>query len=225
MLIECINIDKTFSKGSIKVDALKNVNVSIKKGSFVAIIGPSGSGKSTLMNILGCLDKPTKGKYILDGINVSKRKLSALADIRNRKIGYIFQNFNLLARYNLFANVELPLIYSGMTKKKRRSMVMEAIELVGLRDRIKHRPSELSGGQCQRVAIARALVNKPSIILADEPTGNLDSKTGKEIIQIFKNLILEKNTIIIVTHDQDVAKNAKNKITISDGIVKQVIRK
>lgn len=219
MLIRLENLNKVYSAGNIKVSALKDVNIEIEYGSFAAIVGPSGSGKSTLMNILGCLDAPSNGEYYLDGIAVSKMKQGELADIRNKKIGFIFQNFNLLARYNIFHNVELPLIYSGLSGKRRKALVMEAIDMVGLTDRIKHRPGELSGGQRQRVAIARALVNKPPVILADEPTGNLDSKTGREILDIFERIISEGNTIIMVTHDSNIASEAQRRIRIADGIV------
>ena len=217
VLIDCRNLSKSYQMGSETVHALQNINLTIEKGSFTAIVGPSGSGKSTLMNILGCLDTPTSGTYNLDGIEVSTIPASKLAEVRNHKIGFIFQSFNLLSRYNIFSNVELPLIYSGLSKKERETFVMEAIELVGLKDRIKHRPTELSGGQRQRVAIARALVNRPSIILADEPTGNLDSRTGEEILTVFRKLISRGNTIIMVTHDVKVAANADMRVTIRDG--------
>jgi putative ABC transport system ATP-binding protein len=222
MVIECEDISKVYELGSEKVYALKDASFGIEEGSYTAILGPSGSGKSTLMNIIGCLDMPTKGRYRLAGIDVTSMKAKELAEIRNKKIGFIFQTFNLLSRYNIFHNVELPLIYSGLSRKERERHVLHAIELVGLRDRIKHRPNELSGGQRQRVAIARALVNRPSLILADEPTGNLDSKTGKEILEVFKNLIDERNTIIMVTHDMKVAKAAKGKITIADGQIQEI---
>lgn len=221
MLIKCVNLYKTYQLGSTEVHALQHVNIGIEEGAFAAIVGPSGSGKSTLMNIIGCLDTPTSGNYYLDNINIAETPLNYLAGIRNNKIGFIFQTFNLLSRYNIYSNVELPLIYSGMEKAERSRRVIEAIRMVGLIDRIKHKPSELSGGQRQRVSIARALVNNPSIILADEPTGNLDSKTGQEILKIFKKLVDMGNTIIIVTHDDKIAKIARQKITITDGLVKQ----
>ena len=208
--------------GSTEIKALVHTNFIIGKGSGTAIIGPSGSGKSTLMNILGCLDNPTTGSYYLEDILVSSLSGNELSAIRNRMIGFIFQNFNLLPRYNVFHNIELPLIYSGLSKKERKRKVLSAVEMVGLTDRIGHKPSELSGGERQRVAIARALVNDPSIILADEPTGNLDSKTGNEILNIFEDLITAGNTIIIVTHDTNIAKKMKQRIEISDGRIKSL---
>jgi putative ABC transport system ATP-binding protein len=217
MLIHCENISKSYVMGKIKVEALKNISFCIEEGSSTAVVGPSGSGKSTLMNILGCLDTPTRGTYFLSGLDISSLGRNKLSFIRNKKIGFIFQNFNLLPRYNIYHNVELPLIYSGLNSRERRERVLEAIKMVGLTDRRKHKPSELSGGQKQRVAIARALVNKPSIILADEPTGNLDTATGKEIMDIFNNLVENGNTIIIVTHDMQVAEETGKKITIIDG--------
>ena len=221
MLIKCKDIQKSYYMGNIEVKALIDINLEIKEGSYTAILGTSGSGKSTLMNILGCLDIPTGGKYYLDDIDVNSLSKKEIVHIRNKKIGFIFQNFNLLSRYNVFHNVELPLIYSGLSRKERKNPVMSAIRMVGLTHRIKHRPSELSGGEKQRVAIARALVNKPSIILADEPTGNLDSKTGKEILNVFKKLTRMGNTIIVVTHDLNIAKTTQKRITISDGGIKK----
>ncbi|MBI4977600.1 MAG: ABC transporter ATP-binding protein [Spirochaetes bacterium] len=222
MLIRCADISKSYFIDAMEVKVLFNVHFSLEPNSFTAIIGPSGSGKSTLMNIIGCLDTPTGGTYMLDGIDVGSLQMRELAFIRNNKLGFIFQNFNLLSRYNVFHNVELPLIYSGLSREERHELVMDAIGRVGLTERIKHRPSELSGGQKQRVAIARALVNKPSLILADEPTGNLDSKTGKEILVIFKDLIAAGNTIIMVTHDPAVAAMADRRITIADGRIASI---
>lgn len=218
-VIRLRGIDKIYGMGDIEVHALKDVNLDIAYGTYAAILGPSGSGKSTLMNILGCLDAPTNGEYTLDGEKISAMKSKDLSFIRNRKIGFIFQNFNLLSRYSVYHNVELPLIYSGITGKERDAFVMDAITTVGLADRAKHKPTELSGGQRQRVAIARALVTKPSIILADEPTGNLDSKTGREIMEVFRMLVEEGNTLILVTHDLHVAEMTERKITISDGAI------
>jgi putative ABC transport system ATP-binding protein len=202
-----------------EVPALKGVSVNIQKGEYVAIMGPSGSGKSTLMNILGCLDTPTSGDYILEGVNVSNMNDNQLAEIRNRKIGFVFQTFNLLPRANALHNVELPLIYSGMSGKERKKRAIESLEKVRLTDRMMHKPNELSGGQRQRVAIARALVNNPSIILADEPTGNLDSKTGEEIMILFDELYRAGNTIILVTHEHDIAEHAHRVIKLKDGMV------
>ena len=217
MLIKLDGIWKTYCMGSISVDALKKVDLEIDSGDYVAILGPSGSGKSTLMNIIGCLDTPSKGSYYLNGIDISKAGANYLADIRNNQIGFIFQSFNLLARYNVFSNIELPLIYSGLSLKERRKRVNDAIELVGLTERVKHKPNELSGGQKQRVAIARALVNKPSLIIADEPTGNLDSVTGLEIMKVFNELSAAGNTLCLVTHDNNVATYAKRRIVMKDG--------
>jgi putative ABC transport system ATP-binding protein len=217
MLIKLENIWKTYSIGETKVDALRDVTLDIKEGEYVAILGPSGSGKSTLMNIIGCLDTPTSGNYYFDCKDISKASPDFLANLRNTKLGFVFQNFNLLSRYNIYHNVELPLVYSGLTAKERKMYVESSIEMVGLSERIKHRPSELSGGQRQRVAIARALVNRPSLIIADEPTGNLDSVTGKEILSVFERLVSEGNTLIVVTHDSYVAEHANRQIVIKDG--------
>lgn len=221
MLIRLENVWKTYCMSDIKVNALKNVSLEIEKGDYIAILGPSGSGKSTLMNIIGCLDTPTQGSYYLDGIDLSKADANYLADIRNQKVGFVFQNFNLLSRYNVFNNIELPLIYSGLKVKERRKMVTEVIELVGLGDRVKHRPNELSGGQRQRVAIARALVNKPQLLIADEPTGNLDSVTGREILTVFDNLSAAGITICMVTHEESVALHTNKRIIIKDGQISE----
>ncbi len=219
MLINIQNLSKTYILGEIKVPALKNINLSIGENEYVSIMGPSGSGKSTLMNILGCLDVPTSGDYILNQQNVSKLTDDELAVIRNKEIGFVFQTFNLLPRADALHNVELPLIYNGTPRNKRREMAREALEKVGLGDRAHHKPNELSGGQRQRVAIARALINKPSIILADEPTGNLDSKTGEEIMVVFTDLYASGHTIILVTHEEYIANHSKRIIRLLDGYV------
>lgn len=216
MLIELREVCKIYRMGEIEVQALYNVSLSIDRGELTAVMGPSGSGKSTLMNILGCLDQTTSGEYILDGTNVSTLNDNELAEIRNRQIGFVFQNYNLLPRTRALDNVELPLIYAGV--KDRRQKAIEALETVGLGDRIDHRPNELSGGEQQRVAIARALINNPSIILADEPTGNLDSKTGLEIIALFQRLNIERGiTIVYVTHDPEIAEYTQRIIRLRDG--------
>ncbi|MES0341206.1 MAG: ABC transporter ATP-binding protein [Candidatus Humimicrobiaceae bacterium] len=212
-------LNKIYKIGNIVVPALNGVDLEIKSGEFVSIMGPSGSGKSTLMNIIGALDIPTSGKYFLDKVDVGKLNDNELAIIRNEKVGFVFQTFNLLSRANVFGNVELPLIYSKNRIRNKKQKILDAIESVGLTDWIRHRPNELSGGQKQRVAIARALVNQPSIILADEPTGNLDSRTGEEIMGIFQRLNREGKTIIIVTHEMDIAKHTQRIIYLRDGII------
>jgi len=205
--------------GTEMVHALRGVSLEIQKGEYVAIMGPSGSGKSTLMNLLGCLDTPTDGSYELNGLRVSEMDDNQLAEIRNREIGFIFQTFNLLPRSDALRNVELPLIYAGVPPAQRRKAALETLASVGLADRVHHRPNELSGGQRQRVAVARALVNRPSILLADEPTGNLDSKTGTEIMALFENLSNNGNTIIVVTHEEAIARQSRRIIRIRDGLI------
>jgi putative ABC transport system ATP-binding protein len=219
-VIEVTDITKTYKIGDVEVKALRGVNLSVERGEFVSIMGPSGSGKSTLMNILGCLDIPTKGSYILEDTDAGKLRDNKLAEIRNKKIGFVFQTFNLLSRNNVIGNIELPLIYSTKNGiKDRKSKIMDALRAVNLNGWEKHRPSELSGGQRQRVAIARALINDPSIILADEPTGNLDSVTGEEIMAIFQRLNREGKTIILVTHELDIALHTNRIVYVRDGII------
>ena len=218
-IIKTQSLIKDYLLGKVKVRALAGIELSITNGEFVAIMGPSGSGKSTLMHIIGCLDSPSAGEYYLDGDLVSKLPKSALAGIRNRKIGFVFQSFNLLPHLNVLKNVELPLMYSGLSARKRREQASRILDSVGLSDRLKHKPNELSGGQRQRVAIARAIVNNPSILLADEPTGNLDSGAGGDILEIFNKLHKAGNTVIMVTHDRAVAERADRIIEIRDGMI------
>ena len=206
LLIRLQNISRRYQMGGETIHALRDVSLEIRRGEYVAIMGPSGSGKSTLMNVLGCLDTPTSGRYDLNGTDVSEMNDNQLAEVRNREIGFVFQTFNLLPRSSALHNVELPLIYSGMPRDERKRTALEALAQVGLADRVHHKPNELSGGQRQRVAVARALVNNPAILLADEPTGNLDSKTGTEIMALFEELSSKGNTIIVVTHEEDVAR-------------------
>jgi putative ABC transport system ATP-binding protein len=216
-ILQLDNVSKTYNAGSQPLHVLKKVNLEIEKGDFIAIMGPSGSGKSTLMHIAGCLDTPTSGKVIFENKDISKLSEAELAQIRNKKIGFVFQTFNLIPRTTTLDNVQLPLIYAGVEAEKRKTRARETLEQLGLKERAFHFPNQLSGGEQQRTAIARALINKPSIILADEPTGNLDSKTGKEIIDIFKKLNKEGNTVVLVTHDEQIAKNARKIIRIYDG--------
>jgi putative ABC transport system ATP-binding protein len=219
VVIDIEHISKIYEMGTQKVFALKDVSLKIHENEYVALMGPSGSGKSTLMNILGCLDTPTDGKYFFKEDNVKEMTDNDLAEIRNREIGFVFQTFNLLPRANELKNVELPLVYAGMSPSKREELAEETLKNVGLSDRMDHKPNELSGGQRQRVAIARALVTNPAIILADEPTGNLDTKTGDEIMDLFNNLWQSGNTIILVTHEEDIAQNAKRIIRMRDGLI------
>jgi len=218
-LIRLHKISRRYQMGTETVHALREVSLEIQRGEYVAIMGPSGSGKSTLMNLVGCLDSPTSGTYELNGADVSQMDDNQLAEVRNREIGFVFQTFNLLARSNAFHNVELPLIYSGVGAEERRRIALDALQQVGLADRVHHKPNELSGGQRQRVAVARALVNRPSILLADEPTGNLDSKTGTEIMALFGQLSGAGNTIILVTHEEDIARHARRILRIRDGLI------
>lgn len=223
-VISVKDLQKTYQMGTTKVHALKTITLDIERSDFVALMGPSGSGKSTLMNLLGCLDTPTAGDYFLNQTNVSTMTDGELAEIRNKEIGFVFQTFNLLPRLSALENVALPLVYAGMSKSKRNQRAQEVLNQVGLGDRVDHKPNELSGGQRQRVAIARALVNNPSIILADEPTGNLDTKTSIEIMSIFEKIHNDGNTIILVTHEPDIAEHAHRIIRLRDGLVETDIR-
>jgi putative ABC transport system ATP-binding protein len=216
-VIEMDGVTRVYQLGPQDIHALRGVDLKIDRGEYVAIMGPSGSGKSTLMNLIGCLDRPSGGRYLLDGIPVEAMTEDELAEVRNRKIGFVFQTFNLLARTTALQNVELPLVYARISRTQRREMAEDALKAVGLGDRMTHQPNELSGGQRQRVAIARALVNRPSLLLADEPTGNLDSQTGREILDLFKDLHSRGNSIIMVTHEDDVAQEAQRVIHIRDG--------
>jgi putative ABC transport system ATP-binding protein len=217
VLIEIRDLVKVYDMGSVEVRALDGVDFSVERGEYVAIMGPSGSGKSTLMNLIGCLDTPSSGSYMLNGQLVNELDDDALARIRNREIGFVFQTFNLLARTSALENVEVPLIYSGVPRHERHQRARRMLELVGLADRMHHQPSELSGGQRQRVAVARALINEPSILLADEPTGNLDSRTGIEIMALFDELNRQGNTIVLVTHEEDIASHARRIVRLRDG--------
>ena len=223
--LEMVHITKSYVMGDNTVHALKDISAVIEKGEWISIMGPSGSGKSTLMNILGCLDRPTSGKYLLDGAEVDSLSDDQLATERNKKIGFVFQNFNLLPRMDALNNVALPLIYAGISREERMKKAAHALERVGLGDRLDHRPNELSGGQRQRVAIARALVNDPTIVLADEPTGNLDTRSGEEIMDIFKELHKQGRTIVLVTHEPEIAEFAERIIVVRDGEIVENRRK
>ncbi len=224
-LLSIRDVTRIYTMGDQEVRALNGVSLNIGKGDYIAIMGPSGSGKSTLMNMIGCLDVPTSGSYLLEGQSVGEMTEDQLAEIRNEKVGFVFQTFNLVPRSSVFQNVELPLIYKGMSRKQRKKVALEAIDAVGLGDRSDHKPNELSGGQRQRVAIARALVCNPSLILADEPTGNLDSKTGKEIMVLLNNLHRDGNTIILVTHEDEIAAHAQRIIRLRDGLIESDVYK
>ncbi len=217
--MELKNVTKVYNTRAIQFEALKGVSLKVQKGEFVAIIGPSGSGKSTLMNILGCLDIPTTGEYFFENVEISNYSEDQLAEIRNKKIGFVFQQYNLLPKLNAFENVELPLVYRGMDAGERKERVLQALESLGLSSRIYHKPAELSGGQQQRVAIARALVGDPLLILADEPTGNLDSKSGRDVLKILTELNKNGKTVLLITHDMDVANTASRVISIQDGLI------
>lgn len=217
MLIRTENLARVYRAGAVEVRALDGVDLEVETGEYVALMGASGSGKSTLMHLLGCLDTPTSGRYWFNGSDVSSLADEELARLRNREIGFVFQSFNLLARLSAIANVQLPMVYAGVGPKERRTRAEELLELVGLKDRARHRPNELSGGEMQRVAVARALANRPRLLLADEPTGNLDSRTGREIMALFDSLAGQGNTVVLVTHDQSVADHARRIIRLSDG--------
>ena len=223
-LIQLRDVRKLYPMGTEIVRALDGVSLDVYPNEYVAVMGPSGSGKSTLMNMIGCLDTPTDGSYLLRGQNVGEMVDHELAEIRNREVGFVFQTFNLLPRVNCLQNVELPLIYSGKTRGQRRQMAARALEQVGLSDRVTHKPNELSGGQRQRVAVARALVNNPALVLADEPTGNLDTKTGREIMSLFETLYRRGNTIMVVTHEEEVAHHARRIVRLLDGLVESDVR-
>jgi len=216
-VISIENIYKIYDAGFIQVEALKRINLKVKRGEYLAIMGPSGSGKSTLMNIIGCLDRPTTGEYFFEGERISELDDDKLAYIRNKRVGFVFQTYNLLPRSDAISNVELPLIYAGVEATERKKRALSALTMVGIANRAKHRPNELSGGESQRIAIARAIVNEPSIILADEPTGNLDTKAGSEIMAIFRKINDEGKTIILVTHDPEIAKEARRLVRLRDG--------
>jgi len=220
-VIQIENLTRVYQMGETEVRALAGVSLEVKRNEYIAIMGPSGSGKSTLMNMIGCLDTPSSGEYILNGNHVSQMNDSDLAEVRNREIGFVFQTFNLLPRTSCLANVELPLIYAGVKASDRKERALEVLDKVGLGDRVDHKPNELSGGQRQRVAIARALVNSPSILLADEPTGNLDTKTGDEIMLLFEELYRSGNTIILVTHENEIAEYARRIVRLRDGLVEK----
>jgi putative ABC transport system ATP-binding protein len=224
MLISIKNLNKTYIMGQEKVEALKDVSIDIEKNEYVALMGPSGSGKSTLMNLIGCLDSPSRGEYWLNGTEVSTMDDGELAEVRNKEIGFVFQTFNLMPRLSALENVALPLVYAGIGKEERLERARKTLESVGLGDRVTHKPNELSGGQRQRVAVARALVNNPAIILADEPTGNLDTKTSYEIMGLFEQIHKAGNTVILVTHEQDIAQHAHRIIRLRDGLVESDIR-
>ncbi|HOB99861.1 MAG TPA: ABC transporter ATP-binding protein [Verrucomicrobiota bacterium] len=218
-LIRLSRVSRRYQMGTETIHALREVSIEVGRAEYVAIMGPSGSGKSTLMNLIGCLDTPSSGTYELNGTNVSDMDDNALAEVRNKEIGFVFQTFNLLPRANALHNVELPLVYAGIPSEERRQLALEALSNVGLADRVNHKPTEMSGGQRQRVAVARALVNRPSILLADEPTGNLDSKTGAEIMSLFEALADQGHTIIVVTHEEEIARHARRILRIRDGLI------
>ncbi len=218
-LIRLSRVSRRYQMGAETIHALREVSIEVGRAEYLAIMGPSGSGKSTLMNLIGCLDTPSSGTYELNGTNVSDMDDNALAEVRNKEIGFVFQTFNLLPRANALHNVELPLVYAGIPSEERRQLALEALTNVGLADRVNHKPTEMSGGQRQRVAVARALVNRPSILLADEPTGNLDSKTGAEIMSLFEDLADRGHTIIVVTHEEEIARHARRILRIRDGLI------